>query len=298
MNIILNSESNNYCLGDYLINKYENVKEYKYTLCKPELILKIETETHNTNNSNKDIYYIFDCPGEDALIHWIIESFMFYPIFIKLKNIFPNIKIITSNTKRYVKNIFNFIGIESNLEQAINNINNICFFPKVISLNELNINDINLYKNFIENMINDFNILSVNNCLIKNKILLLPRNNKDNYIRNDRVLLGIDDIIQNIINKDGVVLDTYNINNISFQLFITESSEIIILDYGSSFFFNCLFVKNKKIIMLNYNGLYDYQVNNFISLKIMYEIISKNNTVIIVSSNNNIITYNDIERYL
>jgi len=298
MNIVLNSESNNYCIDDYLINKYENVKEYKYTLCRPELTLKIETE--DINNSNKDIYYIFDCPGEDAFAHYIIESFMFYPIFLKLKNIFPNIKIITSNRKRYVKNIFNFIGIESNFDQTINNTNNICFFPKVLSLNELNINDINLYKNFIENMINDFNILSVNNCLIQNKILLLPRNNKDNYIHNDRIIFGMDDIIQNIINNDGVVLDTYNINNISFQLLITKSSETIILDFGSSFFFNCLFVKNKKIIVLNNYRYYEHHVNNFISIKILDEIIRKNNTIIIVnpSNSNNTITYNDIQQYL
>jgi hypothetical protein len=296
MNINLNSESSNFCVGNYSVNKYENVREYKYTLCKPELILKIETE--NINNSNKDVYYIFDCPGEDAFIHWIIESFMFYPIFLELKNIFPNIKIITSNTKRYVKNIFNFIGIEFNFHETINNFNNICFFPKVISLNELNVNDINLYTSFIENMINEFNILSSSNCLIPNKILLLPRNNKDNYIRNDRVISGIDDIIKNVINNDGVVLDTYNINNINFQFFIIKSSEIIILDFGSAYFFNCLFVKNKKIIMLNNKGYYENQINNFISYKIIHEIISKNNTIIVINTHNNVFTYDDIKQYL
>jgi hypothetical protein len=110
----------------------------------------------------------------------------------------------------------------------------------------------------------------------------------------------MDDIIQNIINNDGVVLDTYNINNISFQLLITKSSETIILDFGSSFFFNCLFVKNKKIIVLNNYRYYEHHVNNFISIKILDEIIRKNNTIIIVnpSNSNNTITYNDIQQYL
>lgn len=75
-----------------------------------------------------------------------------------------------------------------------------------------------------------------NNISFNNKYLLLPRNSKDNCIRCERIINGIDDIEDNIISIGGMVLNTYQMNNIELQMSIIKNSEIIILDYGSSFF--------------------------------------------------------------
>ena len=32
----------------------------------------------NLLSDNKEIYYIFDCPGLDAFAHWFYECFIFY----------------------------------------------------------------------------------------------------------------------------------------------------------------------------------------------------------------------------
>jgi hypothetical protein len=239
ISIITDKDLGNYNIHDESIHKYENITSYKYTACQTELTIISSVDGYF--QEDKEIYYVFDCPGEDALIHWIAESFIFYPLLLKIKEIYPNIKILTRNTKKYVKNIFNFFNINIEITNTIKP-NNICFFSPIVSLNELDyLKD--LYLKYIHLYIDNINLLLSNSLLPYNKIILLPRNNKENYIPNERIIPGIEDIEQNIIDNGGVVLNTYQINNIYIQLSIIQSSGIIILDYGSSFFFNCLFVK-------------------------------------------------------
>jgi len=123
--IFLKSDCYNYTIDEYFIHKYDNVQSYSYTCCSPEL----KIELNNSNNlENKDFYYIFDCPGEDAFGHWVYESFIFLPIFNKINEIFPNIKILTKNTKKYVHNLFSFFKIKNTITNTIDNPNNTCFF--------------------------------------------------------------------------------------------------------------------------------------------------------------------------
>jgi hypothetical protein len=49
------------------------------------------------------------------MIQIFYESFIFYPIFLSLQKIYPTIKIVVNNNKRYIKNFFNFVGIDLNL---------------------------------------------------------------------------------------------------------------------------------------------------------------------------------------
>lgn len=294
IHIITDKDLGNYNIDDESIHKYENITSYKYTVCKTELTIISSVEEYF--QEDKEIYYVFDCPGEDALFHWIAESFIFYPLLLKIKEIHPNIKILTKNTRKYVKNIFNFFNINIEITNTIKG-NNICFFSPIASLNELDcLKD--LFFKYIYLYIDNIILLLSNSILPHNKIILLPRNNKDNYVSNDRIIPGIEDIEQNIINTGGVVLNTYQINNIHLQWCIIQSSEIIILDYGSSFFFNCLFLKNKKIIILDNYRMIDGQ-SKFISMKILIDIISENNTLIIVDPiSEQKIIYNDIKHFL
>lgn len=296
MNIQLSDKDYNYTIDECLLHKYENVSSYKYALCKMLLSITIENN-HNNDNTDPEIYYVFDCPGEDAFAHWVFECFIFYPIFLKIRNIYPNIKILSSNTKKYVKNMFRFLNIQNDVVESINRSNNVCFFSPIVSLNELNSNNGQLYRQYVYNMISDIETYNSRNCLNKNKILFLPRNSKDNYKSNTRIIHGSEDIEENVINRGGIVLNTYQINNINLQCAIVNSSEIIILDYGSSFWFNALFCKNKKIIVLDEYNLYLSQVSTFHSFKVLIEIISNNNNVIVVNRSGGIY-FKDIVDYL
>jgi len=150
---------------------------------------------------------------------------------------------------------------------------------------------LNIYIDKVNVILSDYNLPT-------NKMLLLPRNNIDNYVYNVRNVPGIEDIEKNIINNGGTVLNTYQINNLYLQFLTVKHSDIIILDYGSSYFFNCLFIKNKKIILLNNHHHYYYHMT-FLSYKNLNEIITSNNKVVVITpKQGNIITYNDIKEYL
>jgi hypothetical protein len=287
--ISLNSNSFNYEIDEYKLNKYENVISYNYSHCSPELKIYISSDINNYENL-KDYYYIFDCPGQDAFAHFVYESFIFYPILQKITDIYPSIKILNTNNKKYVKNLFNFFNINNEIINKIENINNICFFSPIVSLNDHNINQelyikhINLFSNNITNNITLFD---------NQNILFLPRNTKENYAGNDRIIYGTDNIKENIIKIGGTIIDTYELNDISLQFSKINSFNIIILDYGSSFFVNCIFLKNKKIIILN-NYSHSGQIDTFISLKILYDIIKNNNTLYFIKPKiNNEILFDD-----
>ncbi len=276
---------------------YKNIIDYKYHLCSP--VLEIQTTENNTiydSNSQKELnldnyeyYFIFDGPGEDAVIHWIFESFMFFPILLKLKQKYKNIKIITKNTKKYVKLIFNLFEINCDVLNNIpndSNKNKVYFFPPVLALNDNNLN-LEVYNYFIMN----YSEYIIKNILVlfkqKNKILFLPRNSVDNYSHNDRQIPFTREIKDYVINNDGIVLNSYNTNNLFIQFNIINNSNIIILDYGSSFYFNCIFINNKKILILTTLDLINGQIENFISYKTTFDIISNNNKVVIIDIGRN-----------
>jgi len=313
--------------NDIRLTCFKNVISYKYINHKPELdvntaeddgiITKNEDESTVSKfcgvedvakskfcgvedvakcggDGHKEIYYILDCNGLDAFAHWVFECFISYKNIIELNKIYPQIKIITNNRKKYVKTFLHFFNINNEIiyhdtdyvnYKNIPNPNNICFFPRVISLN-----DNNTDVNYLSMLINDFSIEIYNKLPLlehQNKILLLPRNKVDNFGSNDRILYGIEDIEKNVIEMGGVVLDTYNLNNMFFQFTMIKNSETIILDYGSSYLVNSIFLKNKKIIVLNNVGWFNSQTNNFITCKTISDFIIKNNNVIIVNNTSN-----------
>ena len=282
MDLDIINEINN---GDLLY--YENLKTYVYHLCANKLY--IDQYNHNENSqlfkNEKTYYWIFDAPGESALGHWIYESFIFVHILIGLNKQIKNIKILTRNNCKYVKNILNFFNIENEIVNEISNYNNVCFFPKVYSLNttptqiecdEYYNKHLNLYIQYIQNNLQ---------IIKKIKSLFLPRNDTDNYKENDRIINNTDNIKKIVIQNGGMVLDTYRFNNINYQFTILNNADIIILDYGSSLYFNCIFLKNKKIYVLDDKNLYTGQMA-YESLRLLYKIIADNNDVKMITTHN------------
>ena len=288
----LNNDNFNFEYNQYKLHKYNNVTSYKYEECQP--FIKIFFQSNIINENEKDYYFIFDCPASDAFCHWVYESFIFLPLYKLLKKEYPQLKICSSNKKKYVKNLFQFFDINENIYNEIQSENNTCFFPHILSLNDNNINQhlfidlIEQFKTYIDkHTLNFFNA----------EILLLPRNNKENYINNDRVIYGIEDIEKNIIDIGGTSFNTYLCNNFNIQFSIIKNFNNVILDYGSSFFVNCIFLKEKNIIILdNYSSR--RQIDKFISLKILYDIINQNNKINFITTNNNYILFDDIKNFI
>ena len=294
---ILNIDSYNHEIEGYKINKYSFVTKYTYTICKPELTI-LQDFILDSISSDMEYYYIFDSPVSDAFGHWFFESFIFYPIFLSIQKIYPTIKILVKNKKRYIKNFFKYVGLDLIISDSIHTKNNTCFFNPLVSLNVSNNQTLDLLKEFSLKMM-IFIRSNINPCIsIKNKIILLPRDTKDNFEGNNRTIHGIEDIENNIISKDGTVLNTFNLNNIHLQFSLINSFENIIVCYGSSYTVNCLSLKNKNIIVLdNYN--YHSHHKTFEANSLIYDLIEKeNNVVYVYPSSNNSIFYKDLEMYI
>ena len=279
--------------------KYENIISYKYGFNFPKICLEqVIFENFDYNIDQPSIYFIFDNQGQDALAHWVYESFIFFPIFLEVQKIHPNIKILTSNKKKYVKNMFKLIGIDAEIVYDIYDYKNICYFHPTISINsdmKLEITLINTYLFFyietIQSLLVDFGT--------KYNLVYFPRNSKDNFAYNIVDILGQDDFEKAIIDFGGTVVNTFQINNIHLQLLCLYNSDIIIVDFGSSSLFNLIFLTGKTIFILDNRKWFDYQYNRLEFNRIHHDIICSNNTVFVIKQNDNgIISFDDIKPFL
>jgi hypothetical protein len=275
------NNSENDKVKSYKYSKFKNVISYKYQPCSPLINITINDNITQIIDENEttQYYYIFDCPGENAFAHWVYESFIFFDYFLEIRNLYPKIKILTSCKSRFINSFFKLFSIDNEIVYNIDTPNNnVCFFSPVISLNDRNIDQL-LFKSQIQLFINEIkNIIhnGVNDIEVYDKPLFLPRNTKENYVNNDRKVNGSAEIEEHIIKHSGTVLNTYQINNLKIQFEIINSFKTVILDFGSSFFVNCIFLNNKNIICINSNDV-KYYFTDFPALRIIYEFISNNN---------------------
>jgi hypothetical protein len=270
----------------------ENLKDYKYDLCVANLHTYKYEHTQDTQvdamfKPEKTHYWIIDSPGDFALAHWIYESFIFIHILIGLNEKIANIKILTKNHKKYVKSMLCFFEIKNEVVNVIDNYNNTCYYPKIYSINtSQQIEEDTYYNLYINSYINYIQ------CNIQSNIqgniqgittVFLPRNNADNYLPNDRTINNTDKIKATVIENGGTVLDTYALNNIKYQFTIINNADVVILDFGSSFLFNCIFLKNKRIYVIDNENQYQFQ-SKFAIINLIYKKINSNNEVTIITS--------------
>jgi hypothetical protein len=278
---------------EYKIYKQENVINYKYDSLYPGITIHKFENIKPSNDS--EVYIILDCPGADAFAHWVFETFIFFPLFEKINKMYSNVKILTNNNKKYVANLLKFIGMNNEIVYKIDNPNNICFIPPLLSLNR-QFNE-KIYRWGITNFINT---VEQNTITFKNKtnILFLPRNIKDNFGQNGlypdrRDINEVNYITDGVIKNGGSVLNTYDLNDFFLQFSIIRNSKNIILDYGSSFQVNGMVCKEQNIIVLNKHWKSD---NHIIlgSLNILYKFQTASNNVIIL---NEYECYEDIAKH-
>lgn len=268
----------------YNTNYINNTNKYHDKL--GNLNIKVRNIITNDNNkykNDKSYYYILDT-NETAFAHWIYDSCIFINELIELNKNNSNIKILTKNNKKYVKSFLKFFNINNEVVNIIDNYNNITYSPLIISLNFNHKNPetdnyfnyhLDYYINYITN--NIINISPTNKCIF------LPRNDFENKV--EYKINNIDIIKNIIINNGGVVLDTYHLNNIKYQFSIINNSDIIIIDYGSSFMVNCAFLKNKKIYILkNYINIEAQMHGNLYFRYIIQTKILNNNYVELIST--------------
>jgi hypothetical protein len=237
---------------------YNNVKEinWKNYDC-------FEIERHNTDKLSTSTILVIDCFWDDAFAHWVFESAIFLPFF--------NQDFIYLRKSRTYKTLFcKFFKIDKiiyELPEA-----NICMIPTMLPLyTSLNVKDCPpIYKYLVDNLFSKFK----GEYPILYDYVIMPRQTKENYKGNDKKV----DLVK-IISRlpDAFVLHTDLITDLDEQIRLVNSGKTIIVTDGSPFQVNGMFSRNRNIIVIGMQTV--YQALEFPKIKYILEKIKSQNNV-------------------
>ena len=274
---------------NYIIHK--NVKNMYCNINNNQLTFEYYDNVA-VNNQDVSYFFLFESCFDTAFSHWVYESALLLPQYIELKNKYPTLKLVVKKNpnRKYKQLFFDIFKINTSDIYFLNNeyindcktiyknvpINNICLVSNYLQILNSSLNT-NLFIKLIENF---KSIISKNlniNYIMKkiNEHLFFPRNKKENFKANDRII-DYTKVYEMLKNKKYIEYDTMDTDNFKNQFELLLSSKNIYLDWGASFFVNGLFCKNSNLYLtkcvvgqLGFNGL-----------KTIYDIIKNNNNII------------------
>lgn len=202
------------------------------------------------NNIKEKSYYMhIDTGFHDAFSHWVFESAVYLPLFLKLKSRYPLLKLLSSGHKNYKESFYRSFGVENDIVYTIENKSNIVFFPKYTTHHDKKID--NSYNNILLNFYNGFKKIDVEK---ENHILYLPRGVRENYSGNVYKIDCQGKLIEYFKNiENTAVYDSDNTINFTDQITLLRKSRKILLNYGSSFNVNSFFAENSEIYVLGFD---------------------------------------------
>lgn len=230
--------------------KITNVDSYEFCPIDLESFIVQINEVPTTENHNE--YFIIDTLFNEAVSHWIYESSIYLEAFNDLYKINNNIKLHFKTMKNYKKIICTYFGISENciVYDIDSTKSNTCYFPKYSKLIPRHLVDTN-YRMNIEKLYTSFN----KNTISAQKsvdICLLPRQSKENYRPNDRVM-SVNLLIYYLNNSKKYsfdILETDRIDSFIEQIQRVKAASIIIVPDGAAFAINGIFCKDKKILVI------------------------------------------------
>jgi len=234
-------------------------------------------ETCEKKEGPSEYYFVIDLVFHDAFAHWVYESAIYLPIFTKLKEIYPTIKIVLKEKKQFKSLFLKFFNImETDIVYDMHS-NNVCLFPSPISALNDNHNLTDVYKQIIVQFITNFSQSRIEPCLYD--YIILPRQTKENYKNNDRTydMNVLYDAVTSITTKYNS-LHTDTIIDLKDQIAAIQSASCVILTDGSPFLVNNMFCNHQKLIVLDTVTV--YQSSFLFKQQYIIETISKinNNT--------------------
>ena len=210
-------------------------------------------EVCNSDEKPVEYYFVIDLLFHDAFSHWVYESAIYLPIFNKLKEIYPTIKILLKEKKQFKLLFLKFFHImETDIVYDIQP-HNVCLFPSPISVLNDNHYFTDTYKQILLQFITIFSQYSTSiDVSHVYDYIILPRQTKENYKNNDRsyhmelIYEAVRSISQNYD-----TLHTDTIVDLKDQIAAVQSAPNVILTDGSPFMVNNLFCNNQKLFVLD-----------------------------------------------
>jgi hypothetical protein len=233
-------------------------------------------------------YFTIDNIYNDAFGHWVYESAIYLCIFHKLKELYPNIKLLIFSQKNYKKCFFNAFYIsEDDIVTEISNKNNCIIFPKYTTHHDGNLGE--LYSKYINNLYT-FITKDINNYNKEYSIVYFPRGSLENYKGNDRVINNQDKIIDLVSSyNNSFIYNTDTTKNFVNQVELLKKTRIFLADYGSNFIVNSFFCENSIIIILGVTVTHELFPAGHI---IMDYIKKRNNKIIFIQDTGTLFDYN------
>jgi hypothetical protein len=277
--------------GQYFF-KINNIYSYGYDASDLQTwTIKIDDSVPISNEANE--YFIIDTIFHEAFSHWIYESSIYLRTFLLLKQMNPSLKLHLLAEKGYKKLFCRFFGInESDIVYTIpTGVPNICYIPKYSKLIPRHESD-DIYRGALKELFDFFSrykteiINSVDICI-------LPRQRKENYANNDRVV-SINKLLGYLSESKKYtydVVETDIIEDISDQIQRVRSSKYVILSDGAAYSVNGMFCRDQTILVLGSFSI--DQESQHPRGKAILTKIKENNSVIHFNSEEEIIQYLD-----
>ncbi len=218
---------------------FEDIIDYKYNFSTIDIITtKFDNKKYDISkyNKSKSYYFILDSGVSKEFGYWIFESYIFIDLLKKLNEIHSNIIILTK-VNYDIKPLLSLFNINNSIVNNIDNYNNICYSPQIYSIYYIHrLNNDNYYNYHLLNYINT----------IKNTLDITVKRYNYVFINNE--------VKESIIKNDGIITnDLYNLS-------ILNNTNRIILYYNPLFYYYCIFLENKNIIIIEDDF---YEANRF-----------------------------------
>jgi hypothetical protein len=240
----------------------------------------------DSGDTSRRTYFVIDTDN-DAFAHWVVESFIFVSLLTAVVKQFPQVQVLTNNRKRYVGNLLRWAGVHAEVVHEIEaGSPNVCFFPAFIvtmsTLNPASV-DVPLLHEYLNTFCDTIRPLPAPRI----ELLYLPRNQKENYTPNDYQVLGTEDMTAGVIAAGGTVVDTFHLNNMDLQFALISNAATIITDFGSAYCVNGLFVRNKKIVVIDSYRKCSMQSGITLGIPFLHRHICERNQVTLVHPKSN-----------
>lgn len=195
-------------------------------------------------------YLYFDTKNHDAFSHWVFESAIFLPLFNKIKEKYPSLKILIKEQKNFKLSFFKAFHLENDVVCALETHDNLVIFPRYTTHHIRKRNE--LYKELLDPFYSYF--IQNEECVKDIDILYLPRGTRENYKGWDRKIDCQEQLIEYIQSlPNTMVYNTDLTDNFVDQVKIIRRAKKILLDYGSSFNVNGFFAKQSEIIIIGHD---------------------------------------------
>ena len=246
-----------YSINDNTIHKHFMIDDiYKLFIIENVIHYSlIDFHTHQIEVCEKkeeslEYYFVIDLLYHDAFGHWVYESAIYLPIFKKIKEMYPTIKIVLKSKKQFKSLFLKFFDIMETDVVYDMQPNNVCLFPSPISLLNDNVNMTDIYKQIIVKFITIF---------LKDRIeshlydyVILPRQMKENFTYNDRTYdMSVVYNAMNTITTKYNILHTDTIVDLKDQIAALQSAPNVIITDGSPYLVNNMFCNHQKLFIID-----------------------------------------------